>query len=129
MNLSDYMNAINKTKDNVIALSASPDAAAKAYPAFVVARSLSYYPTTIMYVNELNRYPVANKQHFEFLLNIIPTGRRYQKWSKPEKSDIIKLLVDTYGLSYDKAKDTCRLLTDSQIEELKKEPNYGGVTK
>jgi Bacteriophage clamp loader A subunit len=129
MQLSDFLRAINQTKQDVIRESDSPDAAAKVYSQFVIARSLSYFPETVHLVNEINRYNVDNLQHYDFMMNLIPKGKRFAKWVKPEKSDIIKKLVDLQKISYDKAKEIARILTDDQLAELTKEPDYGGQLK
>jgi Bacteriophage clamp loader A subunit len=127
--LKDYMNSINQTKENIIRSSDSPDAAAKQYPAFVAARSLSYHQNLIHIVNELNMHPMGNQEHFEFLLNIIPKGRRFVKWSRPENEPLIKAIMDTQGMTYDKAKQIAYVLTTEQIESVCKVPEYGGVIK
>ena len=127
MQLTDYLRAINQTKEDVITKSDAPETAAKLYPQFVVARSLSYYPDTVFLINEINRYQVENKNHFDFCLNLIPKGKRFAKWAKPEKSDVIKKIVEVCGLSYDKAKVVANVLSREQIDGLLKDPEYGGV--
>jgi hypothetical protein len=129
MQLSDFLKSINQTKVDVIRTNESPDAAAKIYPAFIVARSLSYFPETVHFVNEINRYSVDNLQHYDFMLNLIPKGRRFAQWKKPAKSDTIKALVDLHKISYDKAREIAKILTDDQLKELTKEPDYGGQMK
>lgn len=127
MTLTDFLNSINLTKKNLIDESDSPEAAAKVYPAFVTARSLSYFSNTVLLVNELNKCgTIDNKMHYDFLLNIIPKGKRFAKWAKPAKSDTIKKLVEIHNISYKKAEELAYVLTDAQLAELLVEPAYGG---
>ncbi len=127
--LKDFMNSINMTKENLIRNSDSRDAATKQYPAFVVSRSLSYHRNLINIVNELNMCPVGNQEHYEFLLNIIPKGKRWASWAKPENTPLVKLLVEKKGMSYEKAIDIAHILKPDQIEAICKDPEYGGVIK
>lgn len=124
MKLSDFMNSINSSKENLIRNSDSPAAAEKFYPPFPVARSLSYHADAILLVNELNlrgtaSHAVSSKQHYEFLLHALPARRRFAKWRKPEIDEKINIICTAYGYSYDKAVEVIDILTDEEIENLK----------
>ena len=56
------------------------------YKAFVVNRSLSYFPDTVFMSNEMNRlHHVDSKMQYDFLINIVRTKKRFSKWDKPEQ--------------------------------------------
>lgn len=129
MDLSDYMNSINRSKKNIIRGHESQAAAVKAYPAFVVARSLSYHQELIPLVELANMYGMGPQEQYEFFLGTIPAKQRWAKWVKPPKDDVVKKLVQIQGISYDKARELVRILNDDQLAELTKEPDYGGIVK
>jgi len=55
--------------------------------------------------------------------------RSFAKWAKSEKDDDITCVKMVYGLSDSKARDALRLLTEEQIQQLKKETLTGGLGK
>ena len=89
MNPFDFLNTINKTKVNLI--DENPDNEQN-YKAFVVNRSLSYFPDTVFMSNEMNRlHHVDSKMQYDFLINIVRTKKRFSKWDKPEQQDQLGL--------------------------------------
>lgn len=121
MNLIDALNSINDNKNNIIKGSNSPDLAAKLYPRFPVARSLSYSMDCIFLVNELNKMgdSVDNVQHYEFLLGVIPKKRRYNKWEKPDITEDEKLVMEIFNYSLEKARDTLTVLSSDEVNTLR----------
>lgn len=129
MTLVDFIKSINESKVNLIHESDSPEAAAKIYPQFPIARLLSYQKNLIHLVNEVNSHSLGNKEHYETMLYLIPKGRRFAKLEKPEKSEYVKVLMDTYGVTDKVAQELCYTLRKDQLESLVAEKNYGGVVK
>lgn len=125
MGFIEALNSINDNKKNIIRESTNPKLAEKLYPPFPVARSLSYSPDCILFVNELNtrglhQFNVSNIMHYEFLLYAITKKKRYNKWSKPEINDTIKHIMEMESLSYDKARDIYNLLSDEVKKDIDK---------
>lgn len=90
--------------------------AEKDYVPFVVNRSLSYFPETLMHVNLINMYPDLDKKlQFHFLLNSIRPGKRFSKWVKKEEDADLQLVMQHYGYSVDKAKQALPLLSNEQL--------------
>jgi hypothetical protein len=132
MDLFQALNNVNYDKKNLIRDSDAPDVAEKLYPKFPVSRSLSYSMDAILLVNELNtrglaQHDITNKQHFEFLLHVLPKKKRYGKWEKPEVSEETQLLIDCYNYSYEKAKEAAAVLTTEQLDEIKRSLSKGGA--
>ena len=125
MNLSEALNSINFTKKNLIR---NEDGTinhqeAKSFPSYVVLRSLSYHVDCIPYVAYLNQlmlkeHNMTNAMQYEFLLHVIPKGKRFAKWAKPKTEIVIELLMEFDNISYDEAKGYIRLLTDEQINDI-----------
>jgi hypothetical protein len=129
--LTDFLNSINKTKQNVIKKSPAPDAAEKAYLPFVTLRSLSYHRDVVLLCNELNvrglsGHNVSNKMHYEFLLRAIPKGNRFSKWTKPEPDPVVERLMQVYNYNYERAVEANGLLTEEQRQCIMEEPIQGG---
>ena len=123
MNPFEYLNAINYTKQNVLV----DDLTEKAYNAFMVNRSLSYFNDTALIANEMNRYHhLDNRLQFDFFINIIRKKKRFSKWNKPETVGDVEVVKEYYGYSNEKARQALSLLTSKQIDELKKKVYKGG---
>ena len=123
MNPFDYVNAINYSKKDII----ESDTEEKAYNAFIVNRSLSYFPDTVAAANIMNKYHnLDNRLQFDFLLNIVRKRKRFSKWNKLEIESDVDAVKEYYGYSYEKAKHALPLLSKEQIDLIKIRINKGG---
>lgn len=119
----DFLNSINSTKVNL--LDKDPENI-KQYNSFLVNRSLSYFPDTVLISNEMNRlHHVDARLQYDFLINIVRKKKRFSKWDKPQSTDI-ECIKEYYGYSDSKAKQIIGLLTSAQLQELKNKVNKGG---
>ena len=123
MELKEYLNAINHTKENIMQDSFSE----RKYPAWVVNRALYAHPDTILLVNEMNvNNHLESKLQFDFLLNSIRPRKRFAPWLKTSKIDNLDLVKEYFGYSDQKAKDALTLLTDDDLELIRSKLNKGG---
>jgi len=100
----------------------------KEYAPFLVNRSLSYHQDCVLYVNEMNkRFDVSHKLQYHYLLNTIRKRKRFAKWSKPELADDLKVVMDYYLVSREKAEEYLKILKQKDIGVLKTRMNKGGV--
>lgn len=119
----DFLNSINSTKVNL--LDKDPENINQ-YNSFLVNRSLSYFPDTVLISNEMNRlHHLDAKLQYDFLINIVRKKKRFSKWDKPQSTDI-ECIKEYYGYSDSKAKQIIGLLTSAQLQELKNKVNKGG---
>lgn len=119
----DFLNSINSTKVNL--LDKDPENINQ-YNSFLVNRSLSYFPDTVLISNEMNRlHHIDARLQYDFLINIVRKKKRFSKWDKPQSTDI-ECIKEYYGYSDSKAKQIIGLLTSAQIQELKNKVNKGG---
>ena len=119
----DFLNSINSTKVNL--LDKDPENINQ-YNSFLVNRSLSYFPDTVLISNEMNRlHHIDARLQYDFLINIVRKKKRFSKWDKPQSTDI-ECIKEYYGYSDSKAKQIIGLLTSEQIQELKNKVNKGG---
>jgi hypothetical protein len=120
----DFINAINFTKENLF----NDPQAKKDYAAFIVNRGLSYFPDTVMYANEMNRFPSTPEEwQFSYFLNSIAKKKRFSKWAKKDADSESMLLVKEYfGYSNEKAKEALTVLSDEQLTMIKEKLYKGG---
>ena len=124
MNPFEFINAINDTKVDLIT---NGEAAEKDYSPWMVNRGLSYFPDTIMYANEMNRvHQAPSKWQFHFLLNSIPKKKRFSKWVKRTEEKNLKLVMEYFGYSSEKAKQALKVLTDEQLKTIEEKLYTGG---
>ena len=121
----DFVNAINYKK---IDLMKDDEQAEKDYVPFIVNRTLSYFPDTVMYANEINqRIHLDNKLQFHYFLNSIRTSKRFSKWVKKEGSADLEVVKQYYGYSDEKAEQALSLLSTDQLQIIKKRLDKGGT--
>lgn len=125
MNFFDYLNAINSTKVDI--MKADPQSE-KDYVPFMVNRGLSYFPDTILYSNEMNKYAnIPKNWQFAFYLNGVTKKKRFSKWHKKDQnSDDLSLVMKAYGYSSQKAVQALEILTDDQMQSLRNTYSLGG---
>lgn len=126
MNPFDFVNDINFGKSNIMV----DDITEKAYNAFMVNRSLSYFNDTVLMANEMNlNAHLDSRLQFDFLINIVRKKRRFSKWAKAQTNSDVEVVKDYYGYSNEKARQILPLLTSEQIDDLKKKVYRGGKRK
>lgn len=125
----DFLTAINYTKKPL--MDENPDCE-KAYPAYIIRRLMSYHMDAIIPVSHLNIYhELPNKMQFDYLRLTLGKRRRFSRFAKEEKdrADKIKLISDHYDLSREKSRELLSILTDEDIEDIKKSHYKGGRRK
>ena len=115
MKLGDYLNAINYSKDDLFA----DEEAAKGYVPFIVNRSLSYFPDTILQANDMNIHAdLGKREQFDYLRHSIRKRRRFSKWLRKTEDKRIESVKIYYNLGTKKALESMRVLSDRQIDEI-----------
>jgi hypothetical protein len=100
----------------------------KQYNPFIVNRGLSYFYDTVIYANDMNiRHHLDKKLQNTYLLHIIRKKKRYSKWYKSEKSELLEIVMEYYGYSIKKSKEIFPLLTSENIENMKQVLDKGGM--
>lgn len=117
MNLPEVMNSINDNKEDLFR--DLPDVTNREYVPYVVNRCLSYFPDTILQVNEMNMHPLAPaRMQYHYLQHSIRKRKRFSKWMKPDESEGLNAIKKEYGYSSSKAEETLRILPETHIEYL-----------
>ena len=125
MKLTDYLNAINYTKESL--MDTEDEFVEKQYPAFVVNRCLSYFVDTVFHANMMNQFPhIDNKLQFDYYTNSIRKKKRFSKWLKKEEDDSLSLIKEYFDYSNEKAEEAKRILSEDDIENIRREMFKGG---
>ena len=102
----------------------------KDYNAFMVNRGLSYFPDTVIYANEMNKFHhLDNRLQYSFLINIIRKRNRFSKWNKSIESENINAIKRYYGYSNEKARDVLPLLSNENLNIIKGKIFHGGTQR
>lgn len=103
----------------------------KEYKPYIVNRGISQHIDCILYVNEMNKFPTLdNKLQYDFFLHTLVSKKRpYQKWIKKNESADIEAVKEYFGYSFEKAKESLRILTPDQLILIKNIIDKGGVRK
>jgi hypothetical protein len=124
LNVFSFVKEINQSKRDLI--KEYPESE-RLYDSFVVNRSLSYFNDTVMYANEMNKnHHIDPVLQNAFFLNTVRKRKRFSKWMKPSELDDLDVVKEYYGYSTEKAREALTLLSNSQLNELKKRVYKGG---
>jgi len=95
---------------------------------FLINRSLSMSPDTILYSNEMNyRYELDPMLQYDYFINSIRKKKRYNKWAKASKASVkVEVIKEYYNYNEQRAVEVLPFLTDDQLTFMKSKLNKGG---
>jgi Bacteriophage clamp loader A subunit len=120
MELKDWLNSINFTKEDLTEH-------IKDYPPYIINRCLSGHIDCVMYANEMNMNHHLNKDlQYSFYLNSLRKRKRFSPWLRKDKVKDLECIKQYYGYSNEKASQALKILTQEQINFIKKRLDIGG---
>lgn len=123
----DFINSINSNKKDLMTGSENDSVSESSYVPFVVNKTLSYFPETVLHANEMNIYSsLNNKLQFHYLLNSIRPAKRFAKWVKRENIEDVDVVKEYYGYSTEKAVQALSILTSDNLHYIKQKLQRGG---
>ena len=123
MELKDWLNSINFTKENLIE---DPDAISS-YPPYIINRCLSGHLDTVLFANEMNQYHfLPKKMQYDFFLNTLRPKKRFSPWLRKDEIKDLDMVKRYYGYSNEKAKQALKILTTEQLNFIKSKFETGG---
>ena len=123
----DYVSSITYNKNDMMTGTENDELAESGYNPYLTNKSLSYFPDTLLYANEMNVLNhVDNKLQYSYLLNSIRPKKRFSKWVKKQEDIDIEAVKQYYKYSTAKAEAALSLLSPQQINEIKRRLNKGG---
>lgn len=101
----------------------------KIYKPFIVNKALSFHYDCVEHANRMNLYSNldVHLQYHYYLNTIRPYKRPYQKWLKRDIVEALEVIKEHYKYSNEKAKDALSVLSDVQIDEIRKKVDKGGL--
>lgn len=124
----DYVTSVSYSKKDLMSGTENDELAEAGYVPFLTNRSLSNFPDTVLYAQEMNMNShLDNKLQYSYFLNSIRPSKRFSKWAKKEVNSDLDAVREYYGYSYDKAKTALQILTPDQIRTIKEKLEKGGV--
>jgi hypothetical protein len=119
----EFIKSISSTKKDIMENE-------KDYNAFMVNRGLSYFPDTVIYANEMNKFHhLDSRLQYLFLINIIRKRNRFSKWNKSIESENINAIKKYYNYSNEKARDVLPLLSNENLKTIRGRINHGGIQR
>ena len=120
MELKDWLNSINFNKEDL-------SEHTKDYPPYIVNRCLSGHLDCIMFANEMNLHHHLDKDmQYSFYLNSLRKKKRFSPWLRKDKVQDLECVKQYYGYSNEKASQALKILTNEQINYIKKRLDTGG---
>jgi len=124
MELKDWLNSINFTKENLLQEDPSLK---KEYAPYIINRCLSGHIDCIMFVNEMNKYHFLDKDmQYEFYINILRKRKRFSPWIRKDKVSDLEIVKRYYGYSNEKASQALKILSNEQLNFIKQRLDTGG---
>jgi hypothetical protein len=125
MELKDWLNSINFTKNNLI----DEDSSLKQdYSPYIINRCLSGHIDCILYANEMNiHHSLDNDMQYSFYLNSLRKKKRFSPWIRKDKVKDLECIKKYYKYSNEKAHQALKILNKSQLDFIKQRLETGGI--
>ena len=126
-NVWDMVNSVSDSKKNLLEEDVEN---IKIYEPYLVNKSLSYHNDALMYANEMNRnFFIDKDMQYNFYINILRKRKRFSSWIKKEKVDDLECIKSYYNYSNEKALQALKILSEVQINFIKKQLDTGGIAR
>ena len=123
MELKDWLNSINTTKENLM----EDHSLIKEYPSYIINKCLSSHIDSVLFANEMNMHHQLDKDmQYSFYLNSLRKRKRFSPWLRKDKIKDLECVKQYYGYSNEKASQALKILTKEQINFIKKRLDIGG---
>ncbi len=116
-NLVAILYSINQSKHNLMR---DGSYGKEHYQPYIVNKALSQHLDSVLYANEMNKnYYLDRKMQYDFYINSLKPRKRHSPWIKRDTLENLDLVKEYYGYSHNKALAALRILTKSQLDEIK----------
>ena len=115
--LREILYSVNQSKKDLLSDGTVDE---KYYRPYIVNRVLSQHLDSVLYANEMNKYySLDRKMQYDFYINSLKPRKRISPWTKRDTLEHLELVKEYYGYSHNKAIAALRILTKSQLDEIK----------
>ena len=127
MEIFDYLIDIEYKKENI--LKDGDEIIEAGYQPYRINKFLSQHIDCLFLANDMNFHNhIDNKLQFDYFINTIRKKfRQSSKWLKAEQVDEIDLIKEYYNYNNSKAKEVLNLLSEKDIEFIKRKLRKGGL--
>lgn len=124
----DYVNTILQSKENMMRGSENDKLAEDGYNPWLTNLALSQHEDTILIANLINTlHHLPKRAQYEMLINTVRSKKRqFRKWAKPTADEDLDLVCEMYLCNRTIGKEYLSLLSEEQIESLRKRRHKGG---
>jgi|TARA_B100000287_G_scaffold327989_1_gene312455 hypothetical protein len=99
----------------------------KDYAPYIINRCLSGHIDSVIFSNEVNKYPNLDKKlQYDFLLNSLRKKKRFSPWFRKDQIKNLEIVKQYYGYSNEKAKQVLNILTKEQLSFIRDRLETGG---
>jgi hypothetical protein len=125
MELKDWLNSINFTKENLLE---DDPSLVKEYAPYIINRCLSGHIDCILFANEMNISSHLDKDmQYSFYLNSLRKKKRFSPWLRKDTIKDLDYVKRYYGYSNEKAQQALKILTKEQLNFIKSKFETGGT--
>ena len=120
--LFDFIKDISQNKKGIM-----NEETQKYYKPFMINKYLSMDVTTILYAAEINQRPYMPKEmQYDYYMSAIDKRNRFFKYVKETSDENLAVVREYFGYGKKKAKEALSILSDDDIEYMKRRLNKGG---
>jgi hypothetical protein len=128
--LWSYVNSINYEKKDLTNPDNNDDYNMGQYAPFIVNRTLSKFPDTVLYANEMNMNAHLTKpMQFSYLMHSIRAKKRFGEKKEKIDTSATDIIKEYYQCSTAKAEMYNKVLSALEIKELQARMETGGLKK
>ncbi len=127
LELKDWLNSINTTKEDL--LEEYPENISS-YQPFIINKCMSAHIDTVLFANEMNKYPFLKKDmQYAYYLQSIRKRKRYSPWIRKSDMENFDAVKEYYNYSDKKTLEALSILNREEIDFIKQRLNKGGFKK
>jgi hypothetical protein len=124
MELKDWLNSINFTKENLME---DDPTLKKDYAPYIINRCLSGHIDCVLFANEMNiHHQIDKDMQYSFYLNSLRKRKRFSPWLRKDKVTDLECVKSYYSYSNEKASQALKILSKEQIAFIKQRLDIGG---
>ena len=125
MELKDWLNSINFTKENLI--EEDPNCI-KEYAPYIINKCFSGQIDSILFANEMNmNHHLDKDMQYSFYLNSLRKRKRFSPWLRKDKVQDLEYVKRYYGYNNEKALQALKILNKKQLNFIKQRFEIGGT--
>ena len=123
VSLTEWLNSINYEKNYLL-----DNETSKKYSQYIINMCLYKHRDILFYIDALNILNMNNKMHYDFLLEAVPSKKRFAPFGKKQKNiEDVELVKKYFNVSYNRALKYFNQLDENDIEIIKKLYDEGGI--